>query len=392
MRPTVIQVNLSAAPGGAEVYTHFFTLALQRRGWANQLVFHPHAKFWKLFDFGELPMHRMDDSLFAAQRVIQALPSGSIVVIHSPLSTSVLQHIAAHHIIVGMAHQALYSTACPGYYRQADTLLPVSHHVSETLKRAGLTNIYAEPLYGVAELHRNAATAEAIVRGHLCDWDKRKLRDRLLALIAPVQSAFRNNRPFAKKPGLTIGIVSRIAPLKQFATLFRLIAPLLARYPQVNLEIFGSSTGYAPLRDLRRALKPMQGQVRFWGHQADVSRVYRELDFLLTGLAEREALGLNVIEAQLCGVPVLAPNAPPFTETVIDGQSGYLFRDPRVDNGSDFERLLQKITQPGMRIDPRNTQDHLARFSMEAFAARADRALQYVVEHCQRLDSRDSKK
>jgi len=205
MRPTVIQVNLSKALGGAEVYTHFFTLALQGRGWANELVFHPHAKFWESFDFGGLPIYRMEDSLPEAQKVIQALPSGSIVVIHSPLPTSILQNIAARHIMVGMAHQALYSTACPGYYRQADMLLPISHHVSQTLKRAGLTNIYAEPLYGVAELHRNAATAEGIVRGHLCEWDKRKLRDRLLALIAPVQSAFRSNRPFAKKPGLTLG-------------------------------------------------------------------------------------------------------------------------------------------------------------------------------------------
>ena len=87
------------------------------------------------------------------------------------------------------------------------------------------------------------------------------------------------------------------------------------------------------MRDLRKALEPIADNVRFWGFQKNVSEIYSQLDFLLTGLPEKEALGLNVIESQVCNLPVLAVNSPPFTETVIHGETGFLFNDPRSDQG-----------------------------------------------------------
>ena len=97
---------------------------------------------------------------------------------------------------------------------------------------------------------------------------------------------------------------------------------------------------------------------------------------MLTGLPEKEALGLNIIEAQACGTPVLAPNAPPFTETVVDGDTGFFYCDPRNDGGLDFDRLLAKLKLLPQVPDPRLAVDHLAKFSFDAFVAR----LQPVVE------------
>lgn len=62
--------------------------------------------------------------------------------------------------------------------------------------------------------------------------------------------------------------------------------------------------------------------------------IYNKLDFLLTGLPEKEALGLNVLEAQACNLPVLAVDALPFQETVLDGKTGYLFNDPVETKGN----------------------------------------------------------
>ena len=39
---------------------------------------------------------------------------------------------------------------------------------------------------------------------------------------------------------------------------------------------------------------------------------------------------------------MLAVNAPPFTETVQDGRTGLLYRDPREDQGADFARVLDR--------------------------------------------------
>jgi len=111
--------------------------------------------------------------------------------------------------------------------------------------------------------------------------------------------------------------------------------------------------------------------VRFWGHQSDVAAAYRSVDFLLTGLPEKEALGLNVIEAQACGTPVLAPDAPPFDETVQHGVTGLRYRDPREDAGEDFERALRSILAGRFRFSAEAAAPHLAQFTDAAFVERA---------------------
>src|SRR5690606_38708058 len=125
---------------------------------------------------------------------------------------------------------------------------------------------------------------------------------------------------------------------------------------------------------LKQALAPMREQVRFWGLQTDVASIYPQLDYVLSGLPEKEALGLNLIEAQVCGTPVLAVRAPPFTETVAYGVTGHLFTDPRQDAGAAFAVLLGRLLGGG-RVDPLQAPEHLARFRMEAFAARVAHAL-----------------
>jgi glycosyltransferase involved in cell wall biosynthesis len=200
-------------------------------------------------------------------------------------------------------------------------------------------------------------------------WDQRKFRDVLLGALEPV--LFRGSNVFEKRGGLTLGVVSLLSPIKQLPLLFSILAPRLARH-DVNVEVFGAG-GYAQVRDVRRALAPLGQRARFWGHQDNVAAVYRRLDYLMTGLPEKEALGLNVLEAQACGTPVLAPNAPPFTETVLDGKTGLLYVDPRIDGGADFEK---RLTSP--RPDPRSATEHLAQFTYEALVDRARRLVKHL--------------
>jgi glycosyltransferase involved in cell wall biosynthesis len=197
--------------------------------------------------------------------------------------------------------------------------------------------------------------------------------------VEPIGDTIKGKPRFEKRLGLTLGIVSRIAPLKQFPKLFDAIVPALLEQPDVNLDVFGSAIGYAPLRDLRAAMRPLGERVRWWGYQADVAAVYGQLDYLLAGLPEREALGLNVIEAQQCGLPVLAPKAPPFVETMVDEASGYLYADPRHDGARDFRRVLSRAREH--RPDPRLATAHLERFSREAFTQRAAGVVDDLVAH-----------
>jgi len=275
-------------------------------------------------------------------------------------------------VLCGFVHMPLYERN-PAGFKHYRHLLAVSQHVLDSIAARGYGSGHGEPMYGVADPARNAPGGP-IVRRSEYDWDRRKVRDRLLGWAEPWWRMNQAAVKFDKRPGLTLGIVSRLTPIKQFPLMFGTLAPVIARYPQANLEIFGSG-GYASVRDLRAALVPMSKQVRFWGHQQDVAEVYPQLDYVLAGLPEKEALGLNLIEAQYCGTPVLAVDAPPFTETVIDGLSGFSFSDPRQDGGASFDQLLGRLQGGAARPDPRQAQAHLARFSFAAFRERVARAL-----------------
>lgn len=361
----VTQINLQSHFGGGEVYTAFLCRALSELGVATRLIAHPRADFWQQLD---LPPDTMIIRAETVAEAIAQLPgTPGWLLGHSPLPTAMVA-VAKNRgwLVTAIAHMPAQGRN-PTSFIGHDRIFAVSGWVLAGLRDAGLP-AWAEPLYGVAQLQRTARDSD--IRHRSCyDWDRRKFRDRLLSWLEPAVEPLRSHPHYKKRPGLTLGIVSRLTTIKQFPLMFEHLAPVLARFPAVNLEIFGSG-GYASVRDLSRALAPVAERVRFWGHQTDVASIYRGIDYLLTGLPEKEALGLNVIEAQACGTPVLAPDAPPFTETVVDGVTGFLYRDPRRDRGEDFSRLLTKLIALPEPPDPRRAADHLAMFSFEAFVAR----------------------
>lgn len=378
MTPTCYQVNLQSGFGGGERYTAFFAQALEALGIRTVLFAHPQATFWR----AQLPPGARIEPVTSDQltRRLASLHQ-AWVAFHTPLPAAAVAvlHAAGAHA-TAFAHLPWHDRD-PAALRPYDLIVPVSHHVAASLRARGLSRVYAEPLYGIADLKGpRSAPGEVIHARPVYDWDLRKVRERVLRTLYPLYWRLQPPRTFTRAPGIALGIVSRLTTIKQFPQLFERLAPVLARHPAFGLEIFGSG-GYASVRDLRRALAPLQGRARWWGHQQNVGAVFAQLDYLLTGLPEKEALGLNVIEAQSSGVPVLAVAAPPFTETVADGITGLFYDDPRADGGAAFERLLHRLENESFVIEPQRAAAHLARFSVAAFTARVAR----LVEHVGRL-------
>jgi len=364
---TCIQINLQRGFGGGEVFTAALARALRRLGTDTLLYADPHARPWS-----SLPMPDTRVEPLADPADLPGLMRGkprSWLLFHTLAPAEVVEQLRSQgHLVSAFAHMPLYGRD-PRPLVPFDMILAGSRHVIASLHAAGIRRVHPEPLYAVAQMDRVGAGSEPLrARSHY-DWDRRKLRDRTLGALEPLWRRFLSEKAYARRSGLALGVVSRITPIKQFPLLFTHLAPILARYPAVQLEIFGSG-GYASVRDLARALRPLRERVRFWGHQQDVGAVYRAIDFLLTGLPEKEALGLNVIEAQACGTPVIAPDAPPFDETVMHGASGLRYRDPRKDGGADFERTLNLVLEGGFRFDGDSARAHLLQFSEDAFIER----------------------
>jgi glycosyltransferase involved in cell wall biosynthesis len=107
-------------------------------------------------------------------------------------------------------------------------------------------------------------------------------------------------------------------------------------------------------------------------------------------LPEREALGLNVIESCLCGTPVLAVDAPPFTETMSDGVTGFLYTDPRRDRGAHFGQILAGLVAGTRKPDMARAPAHLEFFSFAHFADRVDGAMREALSRAGHRAGRNS--
>jgi glycosyltransferase involved in cell wall biosynthesis len=359
--------------GGGEIYTRWFTRALARAGAAVTLYVDRKNAFWN-----DLAGERIEVvPVTSGDDIARMLPEkNALVLTQSGIPEALAELAHRDHVLTGFAHMPMLGRSAAGFARYA-AVFTVSRYCVDLLRNAGIRQVYPEPMYGTFELERPDRGGEPVHAGSPYHWDRRKGRDRLLSVLEPVANAFKSRPAYHRKPGLTLGIVSLLSPIKQFPELFTLLAPEMARFPQVNLEIFGNG-GYAQVRDLRRALAPIAQNVRFWGYQPSVQGIYHSLDYLMTGLPEKEALGLNALEAQAEGTPVLAPDAPPFTETILPEKSGFLYRDPRLDGGADFARLLASLVEGRTRPDPRKATGHLANFSFDAMTLRTETALAYL--------------
>jgi glycosyltransferase involved in cell wall biosynthesis len=363
---TVHQINLQPLVGGGEVYTRFFSRALADAGARVRLYVRPGNDFWSGLNAPAVEPVPVAD----AQALRAALPGrGALILTQAPLPRDFLEWASREHILTGFAHMPMLDRSAEEF-RLYRLVLTVSAYCVRLIRAKGIEQCYDEPLYGTFDIDRGQG-ARIVARSPYV-WDRRKFRDRLLGWLEPAFDALRAHPVYAKPPGIVLGIVSLLSPIKQYPLLFRHLAPILAPRGEVRLEIFGNG-GFAQVRDLRRSLAPLGSRVRFWGYQSAVQAIYPRLDYLMTGLPEKEALGLNALEAQACGTPVLAPDAPPFTETVAHGETGFLYRDPREDSGSDFAALLDSIVAGRPRPDPRRAVAHLEKFSYRALVDRVRR-------------------
>lgn len=126
-----------------------------------------------------------------------------------------------------------------------------------------------------------------------------------------------------------VGMVARVAPQKDYPTLGRAAARVVAEYPDVRFMVVGDNSLTADHRahyaEVERVLESL-GVARhfvFTGFREDVARLMSAFDvFALSTNAE--GLPLVIIEAMARARPVIATAVDGVPEIVIDGETGLL--------------------------------------------------------------------
>lgn len=186
-----------------------------------------------------------------------------------------------------------------GAYAMADAIFCVS----EELRNFHARQAWLAPKQ-IAVLHNGVDTARYSPQPEL----RRSARERLQ--ISP--SSF------------VLGIVSRLVPIKDHATLFRAAERLAADKIDVRVVVAGTGPERERLDALVNASPALAGRIAFVGASENVPEILNALDvFVLPSLSE--GMSNTILEAMSCGLPVAATRVGGNPELVLEGRTGLLF-------------------------------------------------------------------
>jgi glycosyltransferase involved in cell wall biosynthesis len=117
---------------------------------------------------------------------------------------------------------------------------------------------------------------------------------------------------------------------------YYLIVSALVPYKKIDMAIHAFNQKAFPLKivgvgpDYRKLKKTAKANIEFLGSLPgeDLRKIYQEARALV--MPGEEDFGINSLESQACGVPVIALGRGGATETVVPEETGFLFDEPSV--------------------------------------------------------------
>ena len=171
-----------------------------------------------------------------------------------------------------------------------------------------------------------------------------------------------------------MGIVGRLDPVKDHATLFKAFSRL---GENAHLVVVGDGPMRNELIGLANELG-LTGRVSFLGNRNDVPDILPALDvFVLPSIAE--GISNTILEAMACGLPVVASRVGGNPELVKDGETGFLFC------AGDVQALAGRLNQYLQHSDLRGEHGKAARariereFSLAAMVDKYDRLYRSIL-------------
>jgi len=124
----------------------------------------------------------------------------------------------------------------------------------------------------------------------------------------------------------TVGMVSRITPLKGHADFIKAVSILSRQIPQIRVIIVGDAPKEKYKEDLALLIRRLglSNTIAFLPATHDVPGVMAELDVLVSATITPEAFGRIIMEAQASGVPAVSTKVGGVVDIVEDGKTGLL--------------------------------------------------------------------
>ena len=128
---------------------------------------------------------------------------------------------------------------------------------------------------------------------------------------------------------LTIAMAAQFIARKGHRTLIAALPAVIAVYPRTRVLLFGQGPEMAAMKKLVQRTD-LQQHVVFGGFRGDLERVLPCID-LMVHPAEMEGLGVALLQAAACGLPIVAGRAGGIPEIVRPGVNGELIEPGDVD-------------------------------------------------------------
>ncbi len=181
---------------------------------------------------------------------------------------------------------------------------------------------------------------------------KRKgVRSQIELVHNAVDPALYGYTPQMRSKTPLIGYLGRVKKYKSIDHILRAMPAVLSVVPETRLLIIGDGDYRKNLEELANSLG-IHDKVRFTGHVPHEEKVkLLNTLWLAVNPSPKEGWGLTVIEANACGVPVIAADSPGLRDSVVHKETGTLYPY------GNIRQLANQI------INLLNSQEKISKFS-----------------------------
>ncbi|NOZ55925.1 MAG: glycosyltransferase family 4 protein [Calditrichaeota bacterium] len=156
--------------------------------------------------------------------------------------------------------------------------------------------------------------------------------------------------PGQRESAPLVGYLGRLKRYKSVDHLLLAFKQLLEWVPQARLLVVGDGDDRPRLQRLAQQLG-LDAQVEFTGAVSEADKVrHLQRMWVCVNPSPKEGWGLTVIEANACGTPVVAANSPGLRDSVVDGQTGYLYPYGDVDRLANLLKYLLSHEEERKRL------------------------------------------